>query len=232
MSDAVADSIRAVNSLSRPPAILAREPAEHPDKLFKTISAARLLKQQVLELLHVEAGGELTPDDLQTIADTVEGELDIEGAVRFGLKQMSEAAIFVTGLSAEIDTMRARKARFERRVESIRGLILQALTVAERQKVTLDLATVSYAPARPRVEVDQESEIPSQFFKVPDPVLDKAGLSKTMLERHKAIEAVRTGSFESDEARDTALLRVFKSMPPIPGCHIEEGGSVLTIRPK
>jgi hypothetical protein len=203
---------------------------EHPDKLFKTISAARLLKQQVLELLHVEADGELTPDDLQTIADTVEGELDIEGAVRFGLQQIGEAAIFVTGLSAEIDTMRARKARFEKRVESIRGLILQALTVAERQKVTLDLATVSYRPASPRVEVDQESEIPSVFWKQPDPVLDKTSLSKVALERHKML--VAADAIEDDTLRNAELRRIAKEFPHIPGCHIETGGAVLTIKTK
>jgi hypothetical protein len=230
MSDAVADSIRAINSLSRPPAILAREPTERPDKLFRTIEAAKALKVNILELLHVEDRGELTADDAQTIRDTIDGELDIDGAIRFGLTKIREAEAHVASLKYEIAALRAREARFEKRIESFRGMILQTMVMIEERKREFDIATVSVLAAKPRVEIDQESEIPSQFFKVADPVLDKTALNKAALESHKAIEAVKAGSFESDEARDAALLRVFESMAPIPGCHVETGGATLMIR--
>ena len=82
------------------------------------------------------------------------------------------------------------------------------MTVAEWAKHEMDIGTVSLRDAAPRLEIDDESAIPSQFWKRADPSLDRAGLLKALKDYEKG-ERANNG---------------------IPGCHLEAGGKSLTIR--
>jgi hypothetical protein len=116
----------------------------------------------------------------------------------------------------------------EKRVESTRGLIEQAMTIAEWPRLEMDIGTVTLGKAAPRIQIDQESEIPTQFWKRQDPELDKAGLGKVLRERQKAMEAV--AKLTTAEERAAAMAALEAEMPAIPGCHLEIGGPSLTIR--
>lgn len=194
--------------------------SEHPSNLHMAIEAAKALRLHLAAMVRGD-GAELSADDLQTIQDTFEGETTLDAEIRNALLASEEDEILVTGIKARVSELAERKSRFEKRIEARRGLIAQAMAVAQLPKLQLDVATLSCAAAKPRVEVDQESEIPTQFFKRQDPVLDKAGLTKTVLERHKAIVAAG--------ADPEALKRIDQDMPEIPGCHVVEGGMTLRI---
>jgi hypothetical protein len=58
--------------------------------------------------------------------------------------------------------------------------------------------------------------------------LDKAGLNKVMLERHKAMNAAL--SIADDEERARRLDAIEQELPEIPGARIETGGHTLTLR--
>lgn len=199
---------------------------DHPDRLHRSIEAAKSLR---LELARMIAGadGEMTPDDLQALNDTFDGETTLDREIRNAVLSIEEDELFVTGCKAREAELKARRSRLEKRIETTRGLIEQAMTIAQWPKHEMDIGTVSLNKAPARVEIDQESEVPSQFFKRSDPTLDKAGLGKVLKERQKKLDEIAK---LAADLREAALKALDVEMPPIPGCHLEVGGHTLTIR--
>jgi hypothetical protein len=185
------------------------------------IEAAKALRLHITALVRFE-DVEPTADDLQTIQDSFEGETTLDAEIRNAVLAIEEDEILVIGIKARLAELSERRMRFEKRMAARRGLIEQAMAVVGLPKLQMDIGTVSCSPARPRVEVTDEASIPTQFWKRADPTLDKTGLNKTMLERHKAIVAAGHNKVELD--------RIDKEMPAIAGCQIVEEGFSLTIR--
>jgi hypothetical protein len=201
---------------------------QRPERMLE---AAKQLKANITALVAAdENGGELSPEDLQTIQDTFDGATTLDAEVRAALLRIRDDTIIVTGCKAEIENLKARKERCEKRIDTLRGFIEQAMTVAQWPRLELDVATVYAGQVAPRVVVTEESEIPSQFFKRSDPVLDKAGLNKVVLERHKAITAA--SAIKDEAGRKAKLANIDQEMPAIPGVTVETGGVKLNIRNK
>lgn len=196
---------------------------EQPKGLHRAIEAAKSLRLELARLLAGE-----TADDVQAFNDTFDGETTLDVEIRQAVLTIEEDEIFINGCKAREAELKNRRLRLEKRIEATRGLIEQALTIAEWPKHEMDIGTVTLARARPRVEIDEESQIPTQFWKRQDPALDRAGLGNVLGERHKALQAI--AGLESPEAREAARLRLDQEMPPIPGCHLEVDGVTLTIR--
>lgn len=194
--------------------------SEAPTDLHRSIEAAKSLR---LELSRMIAG-----EDEQALADTFDGETTLDAEIRQAVLSIEEDEIFISGCKARETELKARRARLEKRVEATRGLIEQAMTVANWPKLEMDIGTVSIGKAAPRIEIDNESEVPTQFWKRQDPVLDKAGLGKTLRERQKALDAI--AKLKTVEERAAALAALETEMPAIPGCHLETAGVSLTIR--
>lgn len=198
-----------------------------PDNLHRAVEAAKALRLELARIL-IDANEEATEDDLQTLQDTFDGEAtSLEAAIRNAVLMIEEDEIFIVGLKDRETSLKARRSRLEKRIEAMRGLIEQAMTVAQWEKHEMDIGVVSLGNATPRVEVDQEGDIPTQFWKRADPSLDKAGLGKVLKERHKALQAINK---LKAELREAALKKLDEEMPPIPGCHLETEGVSLTIR--
>jgi hypothetical protein len=199
----------------------------------RILEAEKQLKANIVTLVAGDKRGEgeeLSPDDLQTVQDTFEGVTGLDRWVRAALLLIRDANIIVTGTKAEIETLKARKQRYENRIERLRGFIEQAMAIAEFPKLELDIATVSAGKEAPRVIVLEEHLIPSQFFKRAEPVLDKAGLNRVVLERHKALTAALALNDESE--RKARLEYIDREMPEIKGVTVETGGVKLNIRTK
>lgn len=194
--------------------------SEAPTDLHRSIEAAKSLR---LELSRLIVG-----EDEQALADTFDGETTLDAEIRQAVLSIEEDEIFVSGIRAREAELKARRARLEKRVEATRGLIEQAMTVANWPKLEMDIGTVSVGKAAPRIEIDNESEVPTQFWKRQDPVLDKSGLGKTLRERQKALDAI--AKLKTVEERAAALAALETEMPAIPGCHLETAGVSLTIR--
>jgi hypothetical protein len=191
------------------------------DDLHRAIEAAKSLR---LDLARLATG------DDQLLADMFEGETTLDAEIRAAVLTIEEDEIFVTGIKAREAELKARRLRLEKRIEATRGLIEQAMTVAKWDTLPMDIGTVSLGKAAPRLEIDDESAIPTQFWKREEPTLDKAGLTKVLRERQKALDALAKTKWEVPEALAVALDKLDNEMPAIPGCHMETGGVSLTIR--
>lgn len=170
------------------------------------------------------------PDNLhlRALQDSFDGETTLEVAIRQAVLQIEEDEIFVVGCKAREAELKGRRTRLERRIEATRGLIEQAMVVAKWPKHEMDIGTVTLGKATPRIEIDEESQIPTQFFKRTDPTLDKAGLGRALRERQRALDTI--AKLKSVEERQAARKKLDDEMPPIPGVHLETGGVSLTIR--
>lgn len=199
---------------------------ERPDSLHRSIEAAKALRLELARMLQL--GDDASADDLQALQDTFEGETTLDAEIRAAVLAIEEDEIFVTGIKAREADLKARRLRLEKRIETTRGLIEQAMTIAQWPKHEMDIGTVTLANAAPKVEIDQESEIPTQFWKRADPTLDKDGLGKVLKERQKALDAAK--ALKDEDARTAALKRAEEDFPIIPGAHLETGGKTLTIR--
>lgn len=194
---------------------------QHPDSLHRSIEAAKSLR---LDLARMLAGDE----DQQALNDTFDGETTLDAEIRAAVLTIEEDEIFISGIKAREAELKSRRSRLEKRVEATRGLIEQAMTVANWPKLEMDIGTVSVGKAPPRIEIDDESQIPTQFWKREDPTLDKSGLGKVLRERQKATDAIN--QLKTVEERDAAFKKLEEEMPAIPGCHLETSGVSLTIR--
>lgn len=201
---------------------------EEPHNLHRSINAAVSLRQELAKLIASDAGGDMTPDDLAALRDTFDGQTTLDVEIRRAVLAIEEDEILTAGIKARETELRNRRLRIEKRVEATRGLIEQAMTIAQWAKHEMDIGTVTLGRAAPSLVIDNESEIPSQFWKSADPSLDKAGLKKVLSERHKAIQAAM--KIRDSDQRIAALLKAELDFPPIDGAGLETDGVSLTIR--
>jgi hypothetical protein len=200
------------------------------DKLYREIEEAKALRLYLADAIKGDATSEMTEDDQQTLQDTFDGQTDsLKDAIRAAYLSIVEDQICIVGIEAVVSELNVRLSRLGKREEATRGRILQAMTVAEWDSLPLDVATLVRTKVKDKVVIDEESEIPTQFFKRGDPTLDKAALSKAVKERQKVIDEITKTPSDPGDGLD--MLRKFEAdNPPIPGCHIESGGKTLTIR--
>lgn len=191
---------------------------ETSHNLHRSIEAAKALRQDVAALT----------DDPEAIRDTFDGQTTLDVEIRRAVLAIEEDEIMIVGIKARESELKNRRLRLEKRIEATRGLIEQAMTIAEWPKHEMDIGTVTLGKASPRLEIDDESQLPSQFWKPADPTLDKAGLKKVLTERHRALEAAK--KIKDSEARLAALIKAEQEFPPVDGARLETDGVTLTIR--
>lgn len=203
---------------------------QQPVDLHRAIEAAKSLRLELARILMTggDPDAEVDADTLQTLQDTFDGETTLEGAIREAVLMIDEDEIFIAGIKAREETLKARRQRLEKRIEATRGLIEQAMTVANWDKHEMDIGTVSIGKVAPRVEIDEESEIPVGFWKPQDPTLDKKALGDALKARQKKLDEI--AKLKTPEEREAALTALNSETPPIPGCHLEIGGTTLKIR--
>jgi hypothetical protein len=120
-------------------------------------------------------------DDEAAMLDLVEGETGLFEAIDRLLQHMVDTQALVRGVEAAEADLGARKRRFEERIERYRSLIEQALSIAEiTSKVERPLATFSLVRRAPKVEITDEAQVPSAYWKAADPKLDKKALADAL----------------------------------------------------
>lgn len=144
---------------------------------------------------------ELQGDDEALRHDMIEGETDLFEAVEAALAEIDECDVIAAGCREKETQFSERRRRIEARAERLRGLIEQAMSIADLSSMKLASATLSLKAVPPKPVYEDEAAIPSEFWRQPDPVLDKK----------KIADAVKDGR-------------------TIPGVSMTNGSSALQIR--
>jgi hypothetical protein len=163
-------------------------------KAHKELEAAKVLRAQIEQLAE---------GDPEFIRDTLEGEVDFDSIVRSLLASMGETQAHMAGIDGYMDELKQRKSRLANRDKAQRALVQSALEIAERPKITLDIATVSLTPVQPKAIIQNEADIPAKYWKPQPPALDLK-----------------------------ALTDALKDKQEIPGATLSNGGQTVTIRRK
>lgn len=164
-----------------------------------TVATALAMHEYVKEQLRVQF-----PDiDDATLADTLEGEVDLKEILIAIMRSADEDEMLVTGIKARIEELQERKKRIEHRIETKEAIVLNAMEKAALKKIEADTFTVSTRATPGAVIVTDEALIPPAYWKTQDPVLDKAGI------------------------RDA--LKIKKD---VPGATLSNGGVTLSVRRK
>lgn len=172
------------------------EAAVKPRSWLDPIQEARAVAALQESLRQLGAEGDET-----LLMDSIEGETSLLQAIDRLLLAIAEAAGLARGARDAAETLAARAARFEKRVEAARAVIEQALLIAEVDRLERPSATLSLTRRPPQVEIAEEADIPAEFWKLGDPKLDRK-----------------------------ALLAALKSGRAVPGACLANSAPSLTIR--
>lgn len=146
---------------------------------------------------------QLGENDESLMLDMAEGETSLFECIDALLVRGLNDKGLIVGIDAVISDLQERKARIGKRIEFDRALIEQAMATAEISKVERPLATLSLTTRAPSVRIEQESDIPSEFWTASAPKLDRKALSDAL-----------------------------KSGRPVPGATLSNAAPSLTVRIK
>mgnify|MGYP000063484472 CR=1 FL=1 len=121
-------------------------------------------------------------DDEQAAADMVEGETDLAAAIEMAVHRIASIDAMDTTLALMGERIAARRSRLNAQGDSLRTAITIALEATNTKRLELPFATVSRRVVPPKAQVITESEIPTQFWKRPDPKVDMRALLAALKE--------------------------------------------------
>lgn len=182
------------------------------------INAAKAVKANILSMID-------DINDMDVIADTIEGETNLNELVETVIMSMDDDQTVVDGVAQRIAVLNERKARATKAIDAKRALVEQAMQIAERKTMALPIATATLREIPPGLVVNEEAEIPSEFFTTPKPTLDRRKLLEAIKERDAEIKfALEHNKKHPDNAIDLPK--------PIPGACLGNGSVSLTITRK
>lgn len=196
----------------------------------KELAAAGTLKFQLAEAFGEE-------QDLALLRDMVEGETNLDGAIDRVLEQMAMDVANIQGLEKFESTMAARRKRLGDRVEAMRSMLLNAMDILEERRIERPVALLTLKALPPKLLVTDEAEIPTSFFKQPDPVLSKKDLTDALKDRRDTLEQKlaelrerqEAGEIDAEKATE-ATQRLIAAFPPIPGAELDNGGATIQVK--
>lgn len=160
---------------------------------------ANVTKAEIAKLL--EAYPELSEDD-QLRMDAIEGETNAFGVIEKALAERQEAEAMAGAIKEREINLAARRSRFERKSDAMRGLIKAIMKAADLPKVQLTEASISITSPRVNVIITNEADLPQGYVRIKREA-DKA--------------AIKSALMRGDE---------------IPGAELQFGDESLTIRTK
>jgi len=119
---------------------------------------------------------ELAEDEALRL-DTVDGATDLEPLMSRLVRMRQERLAMAEGINTYVADLTARRDRFARGADGLKGLMLQLMRSAQLPKLVLPEATVSVTKARETVSITDIDALPQGAFKIirqPDKTAIKA----------------------------------------------------------
>ena len=155
-----------------------------------------------IELLRISHPGIWDDGDEQLLADMLEAET---GLYEFLITLMRRALIdddaVVRGTEAIMADMKARRVRYELRIEAARTLAFKLMQQADVRKIELPIATLSIRAGQVRVVVTDEAAIPDEYCRI------KREPNKPIIKEHIE-QGINVPGAELSNAEPTLAVRV------------------------
>ena len=137
---------------------------------------ASALSREATAARHLIA--EIGDGDETLCHDMIEGETSLLEAIDAALAEMTDCEIIVEGCKSAETAISSRRVKAETRKTRIRGLIEQAMVISGLDTAKRPTATLTVKKVKPKPIVTDEAAIPAEFWRQPDPVLDKTKINK------------------------------------------------------
>lgn len=141
-------------------------------------------------------------EDSSLRADMIDGETDFNKLISIALEQRSEAASMSDAIKSRIGDLSTRKARFDKKADTMKAVIHSLMDAAKLDKLALPEATISILSPREKVEILNAEELPQGYY---------------------------TTEIKPDKK---AILAALKSGNQIPGAELALGEESLMVRMK
>ena len=132
------------------------------------------------EYLRRRLKAEFPDADEDTLRDTLEGLSSLPEMLACALRSYLDDIALTAALGIRINDMQERISRFEQRAEKKRALITSVMERADLKKLAEPDFTVSIRATPPSLKVNDETEIPRDFWKPQPPKLDRQGLTAAL----------------------------------------------------
>jgi hypothetical protein len=128
----------------------------------------QVVRQQIenLKLLHVDLF-----DDEEAWLLSLESETDMNELMTSIVRRIEDCKALVVGTKDRFEELKARKDRFERRIEALRTLAFKVMDAANLAKLELPEVTLSLRNTGPSVVITDEEKLPDiacKFERKPD----------------------------------------------------------------
>lgn len=143
---------------------------------------ANKAKREVSKLDRLENLVDSDDLDEQLVSDFLEGETDVYEIMDTIHEAITERDIMIVGLKSHIDAMNERKRRLENGVKKLKAVMCFVAIRSDKKTFVRPHYTASLKETPESLKIDDESAISSEFFKIPDPTLDKSALKKALKE--------------------------------------------------
>jgi hypothetical protein len=198
-------------------------------KLDRETRAVQALRHQFAEEL---------ADDEDMNFDLIEGETSFLETLDLVYEAMQQDAERIEGIKKRSAELTIREKRFTARQNRLKGIIEQAMMVADTKKLERPEGTFSIARRQPSVEIVDESSIPAAFFITVDPkpslaAIKKADELKALIAAMKAVrdsEDGKKGALPIEEALKAQSEAEEALNAAIPGLEVLPKSDSLTIR--
>lgn len=117
--------------------------------------------------------------DEQLLLDTIEGETNMHELLLEIENQVAEHETMAEAISLRIEQMQKRKSRSLKTANTLRVIILSAMDKAGIKTIKGDTATLTIKAKKRGLIIEDESAIPSDYFKM-KPTLEKAKILKDL----------------------------------------------------
>lgn len=110
-------------------------------------------------------------EDEEAWAATLESETDLDQILTSIVRRIDDTKALVIGTKERFEELKARKDRFENRVEALRGLAFRLMEAANIHKLELPEATLTLRSVPPAVVIVDEDKLPDiacKFERKPD----------------------------------------------------------------
>lgn len=142
-------------------------------KISREAAAARELLAAIKEDI---AGDE------QAKADAIEGETDLHGAISAAIDRIAALDAMGAVLKAREAGFAARRHRFDEQKAKIKRAIVAAMEALDQRRLELPTATVYTSVGKRSAIVTDENKLPAWALIPQPPKVDKAALSKALIE--------------------------------------------------
>ena len=154
-----------------------------------------------IELLRVTHPDIWDEGDERLLADMLEAETSLYEFFASLVHGMRTTEAFIVGMSTLMDQLKARRDRYERREEALRGLALKLMQHANVRKIELPQATLSIRAGQPRVIITDEAALPDNCVRI------KREPNKTLI-RELIDQGVSVPGAEFSNSEPTLAVRV------------------------